>query len=136
MRSIALQPEDVRSLLLAQGVVVALAAGLLLALGRVPEAAAAAYGGATALLSAWALGVSVRQAARVAREVPGRETTPLYIGAVARFAGVLVLFGVGMGVLGLPPLAVIGGFVVAQVGYVLNGARIRARAGEQAEKSG
>jgi ATP synthase protein I len=136
VRSIALQPEDVRSLLLAQGVLVALLVGILFATGRSDAAMAAAFGGGIALLSAWLLGVSVRLAAQLARTDPGRETTALYIGAVMRFAGVLVLFAVGMGVLQLSPLPLLGGFAVAQVGHVLNGARLRARAGEQAEKSG
>lgn len=136
MRSIALRPEDVRSLLLAQGLLVAVTAGVVWAAGFLEAAVAVACGGGIAVFSAWVLGLSVRHASRLAREAPGRELTALYIGAVVRFSGVLVLFGVGMGVLHLSPLPLIGGFVAAQFGYVVNGARLRARAGEQAEKTG
>lgn len=135
-RSIALQPEDVRALLAAQFVLVTLLSAALAFISGFPEARAAAYGGVTALLSAWVLGFSVRKAAEVARTSPGSETPVLYIGAVTRFVLVLVLFGLGMGLLQLAPGPLLGGFIVAQFGHLINGSRIYARAERKLEKLG
>jgi ATP synthase protein I len=100
-------------------------------LARGGEAAwAAAYGGAAALLSAWMLGRRVRLAAETARSEPGRETAVLYIGAVQRFLIVLVLFAVGMGQLGLPPVPLLAGFGLAQLAFFVLGPRARPRVGE------
>ena len=135
-RSMTLQPEDVRALLAAQLVLVILLTVALGLISGLPEAQAAAYGGATALLSAWTLGFSVRKAAQVARTSPGSETPVLYIGAVVRFVLVLVLFGLGMGLLHLAPGPLLGGFIVAQFGHLINGSRIVARADREAERLG
>ncbi|MDZ7752247.1 MAG: ATP synthase subunit I [Gammaproteobacteria bacterium] len=135
-RSIALQPEDVRMLLAAQLVLVILLTVALVFISGLPEAEAAAYGGATALTSAWILGFSVRKAAHRARTAPGSETPVLYIGAVVRFVMVLVMFGLGMGVLQLAPGPLLGGFIIAQFGHLINGSRISARAHREAEKLG
>lgn len=135
-RSIALQPADVRALLAAQFVLVILLTVALAFISGLPEAEAAAYGGATALISAWILGFSVGKAAQAARTAPGSETPFLYIGAVVRFVLVLVMFGLGMGMLQLAPGPLLGGFIIAQLGHLINGSRIYARANREAEKLG
>ena len=135
-RSIALKPEDVRALLAAQAILVILLTVVVALASGLPAARAVVYGGATALLSAWALGLSVRKAAQVAALSPGSETPVLYIGAVVRFVLVLVLFGLGMGLLKLAPGPLLGGFIVAQLGHFINGSRIFARADREAGRVG
>jgi len=133
-RSIAFHEGEVIVLLASQAVLVAVAVGAFLFLAGLPHAQAAAYGGGIALLSAWLLGRHVRRASEVARTNPGRETAVLYIGAVQRFVLILVLFGLGMGKLGLAPLPLLVGFGAAQAGYLISG--LRGRAGREAEKLG
>lgn len=135
-RSMALQPEDVRALLAAQLAVTVLLAGALLVAGRPAAAQGAAFGGGTALLSAGVLGLTVRGAARRAKRSPGSEMVVLYVGAVLRFVAVLVLFAVGMGVLKLPPVAILAGFAAAQLGFLFNSLRVRSRASRDLEKLG
>lgn len=124
-RSLALQPGDVRRLLLLQ---LAIVAGATLAafLGWGGEAAAGvASGGGTALLSAWMLGRRVQRAGELARTSPGIETAVLYIGAIQRFAVVLALFWLAMGRFGLPAVALLAGFGLAQLAYFVAGALAR-----------
>lgn len=126
-QSIALQPQDVRALLTAQLVVVVALVAAFAVAGEPAAAQGAAYGGATALLSAWVLGRTVRRAAMLARKAPGSETSALYIGAVLRFVAVLVLFAAGMGALGLAPVPILAGFAAAQLGTLWNSLRVRSR---------
>jgi ATP synthase protein I len=133
-RSLALQAVDVRRLLLLQLAIVAVATlAAFLGWGR-DAAAGVAWGGGTALLSAWMLGRRVQRAADVARANPGIETAVLYIGAVQRFAVVLAMFWLAMGQLGLPALALLGGFGVAQLAYFVAGALARSRVGTAANR--
>lgn len=130
-RSLALRPEDVHALLLAQLVLVLVAAaGFFLWRGG-PEAQAALYGGGVALWSTWRLGRHVARASELAKTSPGRETVPLYIGAVERFVTLLILFALGMGMLGQAPLPLLVGFGAAQAGYMVKGALARARDNRQ-----
>lgn len=124
-RSLALQAADVHRLLLLQLMIVA-GAALAAFLGWGAEAASGvAFGGGTALLSAWMLGRRVQRAGELARTSPGIETAVLYIGAIQRFAVVLALFWLAMGHLGLPALALLAGFGLAQVAYFVAGALAR-----------
>ena len=128
-RSIALRQGDIAALLAIQLILVAIVAGVFLVSEGMPAAGAAAYGGAIALLSAWMLGRGVLRAAEVAKSNPGSETTVLYVGAAQRFLVVLVLFGLGMGWLGLLPVPLLVAFAIAQLGHVFNGAFVRWREG-------
>ena len=88
------------------------------------------------MLSTLMLGYRVLGASQIAKRHPGQETAMLYIGAVQRFVAVRVLFALGMGWIGLQPIPLLVGFGAAQLGYFINGALIRARAGSQVEKLG
>lgn len=130
-RSLSLRKGDVGVLLALQLVLaIVTAVAYLWAVGG-GAAQAAAYGGGVALLSTLLLGHRVLRAAAVAGSVPGRETAVLYIGAIQRFVLVMALFGFGMGWLRLQPLPLLVGFAVAQAGYFVNGAWLRARADGQ-----
>ena len=137
-RSLALQSADVYRLLIAQVALVGTGAAAFMALAGAQEALASGYGGGIALLSAWMLARHVRLAVDRARSDPGRETAVLYVGAVQRFVLILVLFAVGMGQLGLPPVPLLVGFGLAQAVYLMLGPYSRPRLGEgnTAEKWG
>jgi len=133
-RSISLQKGDVGVLVALQlALVIVTALAFLLTVGGM-AAQAAVYGGGVALLSTLLLGRRVLRAAELAKSAPGRETAVLYIGAVQRFVLILALFALGMGWLRLEPLPLLVGYAVAQIGYFVNGARLRVRADGQVEK--
>jgi ATP synthase protein I len=133
-RSLALQAVDVRRLLLLQ-LAIAAVATLAAFLGWGDEAAAGvAWGGGTALLSAWMLGRRVQRAGELARTSPGIETAVLYIGAIQRFAVVMAMFWLALGHFGLPALALLAGFGVAQLAYFVAGALARSGVGTAASR--
>ncbi|MGH8504861.1 MAG: ATP synthase subunit I [Stenotrophobium sp.] len=77
------------------------------------------YGGAIALINALLLARrTVRAAAMVDRDARWSSFT-LLAGVLERFLFTLAAFGLGIGVLRLDPPALIVGFAVAQIGYVL-----------------
>ncbi|MHB1950357.1 MAG: hypothetical protein ACYCQK_02645 [Acidiferrobacteraceae bacterium] len=80
--------------------------------GSVWAGAGALYGGLVSLFIAW----------RLARSLDGGGSGRLYLGALERFVSVALFLGLGLAVLHLEPLAVIGGFALAQLGF-LAGAR-------------
>ena len=135
-RSIALQKSDVGVLLVLQLALVALAGGGFLFAQGAEAAQATAYGGGIAALNTWLLGRRVLRASEVAKTHPGQETMVLYVGVIQRFVVVLMLFGLGMGWLGLQPVPLLIGFAVAQLGYFVNGTLIRARAGTHVGRVG
>jgi len=51
---------------------------------------------------------------------PKKSLMILYIGAVVRFAAVIVVLGIGLGLLKLEPKAMIIGFVLAQISYLMS----------------
>jgi ATP synthase protein I len=130
-RSIALQVADVHRLLAIQAGLVVLTSLTVWGIAGTESALAAAYGGAAAVLSAWLLGRRVRRAAEISRSDPGRETTVLYLGAVQRFALILVLFAVGMGQLGLAPVPLLIGFGLAQLTFLFSGPRVGPQTSEK-----
>lgn len=83
------------------------------------EALSALYGGLVSVISISMLSRGVTQAGRNAQQDAKTSLIILYIGAAVRFVVVLVLFGVGLGVLKLVPLAMIAGFVITQLVFVL-----------------
>jgi ATP synthase protein I len=81
-----------------------------------PEALAALYGGAiTVLITGW-LARRVRQAGQTGS--PGAGLVVIYSGAVVRYAAVVVLVGVGIGLLKLSPLPLLSAFAVTQFGFL------------------
>lgn len=113
------QSPDARMLLAMQAVLVGVVVSLYLVLGGSPDAHAALFGGACALVNAWLLGRRMRLAASIAKVSPGQEVTVIYVGALQRFALLLGLFIVGMGWLQLNPVPLLVAFGVAQVAFFL-----------------
>ena len=68
-----------------------------------------------ALISIWGF----KRANEFALSDPKKSMMILYIGAVVRFATVLIMLGIGLGVLKLEPLAVFVGFALAQASYLM-----------------
>jgi len=77
--------------------------------------AAALYGGFISLFVSWTLGLGVIKATEIAQEDPQTAMGILYGTAAIRFVLVLVLFGVGMGLLGFNPIPLVLTAVVAWI---------------------
>lgn len=112
--------HTLRRVALLQGALIVVAGACAAWLGRDQGAArsalAALYGGLVSVFIAWRLARSLNTA-------PGETgSARLYLGALERFVSVALFLGVGFSVLHLEPLAVIGGFGLAQLGF-LGGAR-------------
>ncbi len=103
-------------LLLIQGAMVLIAAIIASLLQGIEFSMALLYGGATSLagtlVGAWRV--------RIATDEAAHSTTlgmaEFYKGALLRLVVVIALLALGMGVLKLPALAVLIGFIVAQLG--------------------
>jgi F0F1-type ATP synthase assembly protein I len=81
-------------------------------------AASALYGGLISVASALLLGWGVARATELAKLDPRKSMFTLYVGAVQRFAGVLVLLALGMAVMKMVPLALLVGFGGAQLSFL------------------
>ena len=84
------------------------------------EALSALYGGLASVLLALISIMGFTQANEFALSDPKKSLMILYIGAVVRFAAVIVVLGIGLGLLGLEPKAMIVGFVLAQASYLMS----------------
>ncbi len=113
------QLANARMLLGMQALLIGVVVFLYLLLGSSPDAHAALFGGACALLNAWLLGRRLRLAANVAKISPGQEVMVIYVGVLQRFALLLALFIVGMGWLKLNPVPLLVAFGIAQVAFFL-----------------
>lgn len=83
------------------------------------QAVAAFFGGTVSAVSSLLLRRGVIKANEIAQEDPRRGMMALYIGAVQRFVLVLALFGLGLGFLGIDPLASVVGFGASQLAYAV-----------------
>lgn len=111
---------ELRKLLLVQVVLVLLAAlGAQAYCGAFTAAEAALYGGAIALINTLLQARRAMRAATLAGQDARLGAIGLYAGVVERFVFTLAAFAVGMGVLRLNPPALLIGFAVAQLGFVL-----------------
>jgi len=108
--------------LLQLGIGLAIAAGFFLKDGSW-GAISAFYGGLVSVASTTMLSRGINRAGRAAEKSAQTSQAILYLGAVVRFVLVLALFGIGLGVLKLAALAVIIGFVVTQLVFVLMAGR-------------
>ena len=79
----------------------------------------ALFGGFIGLAVSLLLRRGVLKANEIAQEDPKRGMIVLYVGAVQRFVMVLALFGLGLGVLDMAPLATVVGFGCAQLAYAV-----------------
>jgi len=82
-------------------------------------AVSAFFGGFIGLTVSLLLRRGVLKANETAQEDPKRGMLVLYVGAVQRFVVVLALFGLGLGLLGMAPLATVVGFGCAQLAYAV-----------------
>lgn len=112
--------RTLRRLLLVQGgLVAAVAAGFAVVTG--PGAVPAVlFGGAIALFNTLVSAERLHRATAVAGQDPSGGMASLYMGAVIRFVATPALIVVGIAALALDPVAILAGFAVAQLGYLLN----------------
>lgn len=112
--------RTLRRLLWVQGALVliaALACGVGMGLETVP---AALFGGAIALLNTAISAERLHRATAAAGQDARQGMAALYSGAIIRFVATPALIAVGILALGLDPVAILIGFGVAQLGYLVN----------------
>lgn len=101
-------------LVVTQGVVtLAIAVGFYLALSTPQAVWSVLYGGVMAVVVSLLLAWRVNRSAR-----PGAGVAGLYLSMLERMAFIAVAFAVGLAVLELVPLALLAGFVGAEIAYV------------------
>lgn len=84
------------------------------------KALSAGYGGLSSVVLALISIGGFKRANAVALSDPKQSMMILYIGAVVRFAAVIVLLGIGLGILKLDAIAVFAGFALAQASYLMS----------------
>ncbi|VAW87873.1 hypothetical protein MNBD_GAMMA17-428 [hydrothermal vent metagenome] len=115
--------DNARKIILMQlGIGLVIAAGFFLKDGSW-AALSAFYGGLVSVASAAMLSRGINRATIAAEKSAQTSQMILYLGAVVRFVLVLVLFGIGLGALEMAPLALIIGFVITQLVFVLMAGR-------------
>ncbi len=111
--------DNARKIILLQlSIGLVIAAGFFLKEGSW-SAISAFYGALVSVASTTMLSRGINRAGRAAEKSAQTSQAILYMGAVVRFVLVLALFGIGLGVLELAALAVIIGFVITQLVFVL-----------------
>jgi F0F1-type ATP synthase assembly protein I len=83
------------------------------------KALSAGYGGLSSVVLALISIGGFKRANAIALSDPKQSMMILYIGAVVRFAAVIVLLGIGLGLLKLDAIAVFAGFALAQASYLM-----------------
>ena len=83
------------------------------------ESLAAVYGGLVSICISILLLWGIQRANDAAKDDPGKSMRILYIGAVQRFVAVLALIALGIALFKLSPIAIVTGFALAQIGYLL-----------------
>jgi ATP synthase protein I len=115
--------KAILSLLAIQAVLtLMIAAGFYVYSGRYPTALAVIYGGAVAIVVSLMLAFRLARAAR-----PGAGIAGLYLGALERFVFVLAATGAGIALIHLDPVALIAGFVGAELAYYIAAGVVRER---------
>jgi ATP synthase protein I len=84
------------------------------------KALSAGYGGLSSVVLALVSIGGFKRANAIALSDPKQSMMILYIGAVVRFAAVIVLLGIGLGLLKLDAMAVFIGFALAQASYLMS----------------
>lgn len=113
-----LVPETRRIIVIQLLIGLVVAAGFYLAYGRW-ESISALYGGAISMASALLLRWGVVQAGGAVQQgEKNKGEVILYIGAAVRFVLVLVLFGIGLAILELAPVAAVMGFITVQLVFL------------------
>jgi hypothetical protein len=84
------------------------------------NALSAGFGGLSSVVLALISIGGFKRANAIALSDPKQSMMILYVGAVIRFAAVIVLLGIGLGLLKLDALAVFAGFALAQASYLMS----------------
>ncbi|MGH8161843.1 MAG: ATP synthase subunit I, partial [Gammaproteobacteria bacterium] len=111
-----------RLLAIQSAATLAIAIGFYLAFGSLLTAGAVFYGGATAIVVSLLLALRVGRASQ-----PGASAAGLYLGAMERMVFVAAAFIVAIAVLRLVPIAVIAGFIGAEIAYYIAASFFRSR---------
>lgn len=99
--------------------ILALAGVSFLVYGKSP-ALAALYGGGIALINSLLMIRRVSKANKVLSKDPRSDVVSLYLGALERFVFTFAAMALGMGWLGINPLALLAGFALAHFAYPLS----------------
>ncbi len=109
-----------RRVVSAQLLITALVAGVFFYISGYSGLISAVAGGAISLITTLLLWGSMSWSSYVSRQSPGASQIIIYASAAFRFIMVLVMFVVCLKVFELSPLAVVIGFCLAQLAYVVN----------------
>ncbi len=90
----------------------------------------ALYGGAISAVSALMLRWGVVQAGGAVQQGEKKKGEAiLYVGAAVRFVLILILFGIGLAIMGLTPVATVAGFVTVQLVFLFAARALKQRQG-------
>ena len=95
----------------------AVAAGFWLVMGW-KAGIALIYGGGVVVANGWLQRWQQQRAARIAGNDPAKNLRYLYRCAAERFIATVALFAAGLGLMALPPLPLLGGYIIAQVAVI------------------
>jgi ATP synthase protein I len=110
-----------RRVIFVQLLVTTVVAAVFVSVGNpVWDALSALYGGLTSVLLALISIGGFRRANEHALSDPKKSMMILYIGAVVRFAAVIIVLGIGLGIFKLEAMAVFIGFALAQTSYLMS----------------
>jgi ATP synthase protein I len=84
------------------------------------ESASALYGALASIATAMLLSRGIRRAGDAALSDPKKSMKILYLGAVQRFLLVVLLLGAGLALIKLEPVALIVGFALTRLSFLLN----------------
>ncbi len=94
------------------------------------EALSALYGGAISAVSALLLRWGIVQAGGAVQQGEKKKgEVILYAGAAVRFVLILILFGIGLAIVKLSPLATVAGFITVQLVFLLAARAMKQRQG-------
>lgn len=110
--------ETIRRLSLTQLAFVAIAAIVSFLQKDGGFALALIFGGLISLAGTWVHAWRVNIATEAAQEGLGIDSSELIKGSVLKFIIVIALFALGMAVIKLEPLAIVSGFVIAQMSFL------------------
>lgn len=123
MREVGLKKKGVGSVLLAQIVVIAAVAFIVLILNQneIRQAVSVAFGGLSTVLGTGIMAWRVGRSVDAVTNGKGHAMLYIYLGAIERFLYTVLLFGLGVVVLKLAILPMIAGLIAGQVGFLLGG---------------
>lgn len=102
-----------KSVIVQLSILLTATAGFWLALG-LQAGIACIYGGLVVLANGWLQRWQQKRAAQIAGNDPAKNLSYLYRCAAERFVATVALFAAGFGLMALPPLPLLGGYIIAQ----------------------